>query len=106
MGAVTGRNGAEKTVTVDVIHAFGSSANPTADFAFANSEVYGQARIRIQRGREVRLDEKTTRGILGDDLALRSEVDPVFWTRGLGGIAGLLFLEGSRDHGEANAKEP
>ena len=34
------------------------------------------------------------------------EVDPVFWTRGLGGISGLLFFEGSRSHGEADAKEP
>ena len=34
-----------------------------------------------------------------------NEVDPVFWTRGLGGIPGLLFIEGSRNHGEADATE-
>ena len=34
-----------------------------------------------------------------------SEVDPVFWIRGLGGIGGLLFHEGSRSHGEADATE-
>ena len=33
------------------------------------------------------------------------EVDPVFWTRGLGGISGLLFLEESRNHGKADATE-
>jgi len=36
---------------------------------------------------------------------LKPEVDPVFWTTGLGGIAGLLFIEGSRKDGEARAKE-
>jgi hypothetical protein len=42
----------------------------------------------------------------GDPLRfLRTEVDPDFWTRGLGGIAGLLFHEGSRDHGETDAAE-
>jgi YD repeat-containing protein len=35
----------------------------------------------------------------------KSEVDPVFWTRGLGGIAGLLFLEESRRHDKADATE-
>ena len=33
------------------------------------------------------------------------EVDPDFWTRGLGGISGLLLLEGSRNHGKASATE-
>jgi peptidoglycan/xylan/chitin deacetylase (PgdA/CDA1 family) len=33
------------------------------------------------------------------------EVDPVFWTRALGGIAGLLFLEESRRHDKADATE-
>jgi hypothetical protein len=36
---------------------------------------------------------------------MASEVDPVFWTRGLGGIAGLLFLEESRKHDKADATE-
>jgi len=35
----------------------------------------------------------------------RLEVDPVFWTRGLGGIPGLLFLEESRNHVKADATE-
>ena len=37
--------------------------------------------------------------------SFKLEVDPVFRTTGLGGIRGLLFLEGSRDHDEADAKE-
>ena len=39
------------------------------------------------------------------EIGKNAEVDPVFWTRGLGGISGLLFLEGSRNHGEADATE-
>ena len=41
----------------------------------------------------------------GGEVRVLTEVDPVFRTRGLGGIAGLLLLGGSRNHGNTDAKE-
>jgi hypothetical protein len=61
---------ARKKVTVNVTKVHGSAASVTSAFSFANTKVYKQAGVEVQKGKEVTLDERRSKALIGEDLKL------------------------------------
>jgi hypothetical protein len=66
----------EKTVTVNVTKMHGSSGSADSAINFANTKVYNQADVKIEKGKEVNISRKTTKKLLGRDKILEEFKSP------------------------------
>jgi hypothetical protein len=66
---------AKKKVQVNVTNLFGAGGSISTALTYANTRVYNQANIEIQKNKEVTLDETKSKAILGNDLILDEFTD-------------------------------
>jgi hypothetical protein len=71
----------EKKVTINVTKLHGSSGSATSALDFANTKVYNQANIKLEKGKEETLNKAKSKKIIGKNLILKEFTDPKKPTR-------------------------
>jgi len=67
---------AKKKVTINVTNLNGAGGSIGSALTYANTRVYNQAQIEVEKGKEATLDEAKSKAILGDDLIVDEYSNP------------------------------